>query len=75
METITNPITELNLYCQKVYRKSITTKVVKIEGEPHIPTITVEIRLPNGEVYKETASNQKIAKQLAAEKALQKILK
>lgn len=66
-----NPIVILAEKCQAEYRANITTKVVNKVGEDHRPTITVEIELPNGNVYRASGANQKIAKQKAAEIALE----
>jgi len=65
-----NPIILLAEKVQKKFRGSILTRVVCIEGADHIPTITVEIELPNGKVYVASGNNQKLAKQKAAELAL-----
>lgn len=69
----TNPIVELAELCQRKFRESIVTRVIGKEGEDHLPTITVEIELPNGKVYQASGSNQKIAKQFAAMKALEEL--
>ena len=65
-----NPIIELSERCQRMFRESMVTRVVGKTGADHNPTITVEIELPNGNVYTASGMNQKIAKQEAAEKAL-----
>jgi|SRR5690606_20157281 len=65
-----NPIVELSEKVQRKFRESMITRVIGKEGADHNPTITVEIELPNGKVYQASAGNQKIAKQIAAEKAL-----
>ena len=65
-----NPIVELTEKVQKKFRESMVTRVIGKEGADHNPTITVEIELPNGKIYRATGINQKIAKQKAAEKAL-----
>jgi dsRNA-specific ribonuclease len=65
-----NPIVELAEKVQKKFRKNMVTRVIGKEGADHNPTITVEIELPNGIIYKASGNNQKIAKQKAAEKAL-----
>lgn len=65
-----NPIVELSEKAQRKFRESIITRVIGKEGPDHNPTITVEIELPNGKVYQASGSNQKVAKQKAAEKAL-----
>ncbi len=65
-----NPITELAEAIQAKYGANIETRVVSKRGSDHNPTITVEIELPNGDIYKASGSNKRIAKRLAAEKAL-----
>ena len=65
-----NPIVELTEKVQRKFRESMVTRVISKEGADHNPTITVEIELPNGKIYKASGINQKIAKQKAAEKAL-----
>jgi CRISPR/Cas system-associated endonuclease Cas1 len=65
-----NPIVELAEKCQRIFRESMVTRVTGKTGADHNPTITVEIELPNGKIYKASGINQKIAKQEAAEKAL-----
>lgn len=70
---MTNPIVELAELCQRKFRESMVTKVIGKEGADHNPTITVEIDLPNGKVYTASGTNQKVAKQKAAEKALSEL--
>lgn len=65
-----NPIAELTEKVQRKFRESMVTRVIGKEGADYNPTITVEIELPNGKIYKASGINQKIAKQKAAEKAL-----
>jgi len=65
-----NPIIELAEKCQRIFRESMVTRVTNKTGADHNPTITVEIELPNGNVYTASGMNQKEAKQKAAEKAL-----
>ena len=65
-----NPIVELGEKCQKRFGASMETRVTNKVGADHNPTITVEIELPNGKIYKASGNNQKFAKQKAAEKAL-----
>jgi dsRNA-specific ribonuclease len=67
---INNPIVELTEKAQRKFRESMVKRVIGKEGADHNPTITVEIELPNGKIYKASGINQKIAKQKAAEKAL-----
>ena len=65
-----NPITKLAEIIQAQYGKNIETNVLSKTGEDHEPTIKVEIILPNGKRYTAKGSNKRIAKRLAAEKAL-----
>ena len=65
-----NPIVELALLSQKLFKESIVTEVVSVEGKSHIPVITVQITLPNKQVFKATSGSKKVAKQLAATNAL-----
>lgn len=65
-----NPIVELAELCQKKFRSNIETSVDGQYGEDHCPTIEVSITLPCGEVFSASGSNQKLAKQKAAMKAL-----
>jgi len=65
-----NPIILLAEKVQQKFKGSILTRVIGIEGADHIPTITVEIELPNGKVYTASGNNQKLAKQKASELAL-----
>jgi len=67
----TNPITELAEKIQSIYGANIQTRVISKTGADHNPTITIEIELPNGDIYKASGSNKRIAKRLAAEKALE----
>jgi len=68
-----NPIVELAEKCQQYFRSNIETRVIGKEGASHNPTITVEIELPNGKIYQATGTNQRVAKQKAAEKALSEL--
>ena len=70
LKKMNNPIVELAEKVQKKFRESMVTRVVGKEGADHNPTITVEIELPDGRIYKASGINQKIAKQEAAKKAL-----
>ena len=65
-----NKIVELAEKCQRIFRESMVTRVTAKTGADHNPTITVEIELPNGNVYTASGMNQKMAKQEAAQKAL-----
>lgn len=68
-----NPIIKLAELCQKKFRSNIETEVLGKAGEDHHPTITVKITLPNGVYMIAEGSNQKIAKQKAAEALLKTI--
>lgn len=65
-----NPISELNELVQKLYGKSIKTKVLSKDGADHIPTVKVEISLPNGQTFTASGANKRLAKQKASEEAL-----
>ena len=65
-----NPIIELAELVQKKFGKNIETRVLGKTGPDHMPTVTVEIELPNGRTYEASGTNKRIAKQRAAEKAL-----
>lgn len=69
----TNPIVQLSEAIQKQTGKNIISEVIKITGVLHSPTISVEIRLPDGRVFRGTGANQKTAKQEAALKALKEL--
>jgi len=69
----TNPIIKLSEIIQKYCKKNIKTRVVGKIGEPHCPTISVEIELPYGAIYQATGLNKKIAKQKAAMQVLEAI--
>ena len=65
-----NPIIELAELVQKQYGRNIETRVLGKTGADHMPTVSVEIELPNGRIFKASGTNKRIAKQKAAEKAL-----
>ena len=65
-----NPIAILSELCQAKFRTSMETRVVSKSGPDHAPVITVEIKLPDGFTYRASGSNQKEAKKIAAQKAL-----
>ncbi|HKK38151.1 MAG TPA: putative dsRNA-binding protein [Cryomorphaceae bacterium] len=67
----TNPIVELAEMVQQDFGKSIQARVVGKSGPDHMPVITVEIELPDGRIFEASSSNQKLAKQRAAEIALE----
>lgn len=68
-----NPIIQLAELVQKQSGLNIETKVTGKTGADHMPIVSVEIKLPNGQVFKATGSNKRIAKQKAAEKALEEL--
>jgi len=65
-----NPIIELAELVQKQYGKNIETRVLGKTGADHMPTVSVEIELPDGRTFNASGTNKRIAKQIAAEKAL-----
>jgi Double-stranded RNA binding motif len=70
INTESNPIVELSELVQKRYGESIKTRVTGTAGSSHSPIVYVEIELPSGEVFKAAASNQRLAKQKAAQTAI-----
>lgn len=68
-----NPIVELGEKCQKRFGASIETRVTNKVGADHCPIISVEIELPNGEIFTASGINQKEAKQKAAREALESL--
>ena len=66
-----NPITKLAEIIQAQYGANIETEVLSKVGEDHNPSIKVAIHLPNGNTYTAKGNNKRIAKRLAAEKALE----
>ena len=65
-----NPIVILSELCQAKFRASMETRVISQSGPDHAPVITVEIELPDGFKYTASGCNQKEAKKIAAQKAL-----
>jgi dsRNA-specific ribonuclease len=65
-----NPIIELAELVQKQFGANIETRVLGKTGADHIPTVSVEIELPDGRTFEASGTNKRIAKQRAAEKAL-----
>lgn len=65
-----NPIIELAELVQKQFGANIETKVTGKTGADHMPTVSVEIELPDGRTFEASGTNKRIAKQKAAEKAL-----
>jgi len=72
-EMNTNPIVELGEKCQKRFGASMETRVTNKVGADHCPVISVEIELPNGEIFTASGINQKEAKQKAAREALESL--
>ena len=68
-----NPIIELAEKIQKRFGANIETRVINKTGADHCPVITVEIELPNGEIFTASGKNKKEAKQKAARKALESL--
>lgn len=66
-----NPIIKLAEIIQSQYRENIETEVLSKTGADHEPTIKVMISLPNGKKYFAEGPNKRIAKRIAAEKALE----
>ena len=65
-----NPIIELAELVQKQFGENIETRVLGKTGADHMPTVSVEIELPDGRIFEASGTNKRIAKQRAAEKAL-----
>lgn len=65
-----NPIIKLNELCQKKYGMSIETELVSKTGADHCPSIKVKVTMPTGDYACGIASNQKEARQKAAQKLL-----
>lgn len=65
-----NPITKLAEIIQAQYGANIETEVLSKTGADHNPIIEVKISLPNGNEYFAKGSNKRIAKRIAAQKAL-----
>ena len=72
-EMNTNPIVELAEKIQKRFGANIETRVINKTGADHCPVITVEIELPNGDIFTASGINQKEAKQKAAREALESL--
>jgi hypothetical protein len=70
-----NPIIELAKLVQRQYGANIETRVTGKYGPDHMPTVNVQIELPDGRIYEASGTNKKIAKQKAAEKALSEYYK
>ncbi|MDR0691488.1 MAG: hypothetical protein LBF69_00445 [Prevotellaceae bacterium] len=69
-EEYQNPIIELAEKCQRKWGKSIITNVLGKTGPDHCPVVKVSIILPNRREYLAVGNNQKVAKEIAARKAL-----
>jgi hypothetical protein len=72
-EMNTNPIVELAEKIQKRFGANIETRVTNKVGADHSPIISVEIELPNGDIFTASGINQKEAKQKAAREALESL--
>jgi dsRNA-specific ribonuclease len=72
-EMNTNPIVELAEKIQKRFGANIETRVINKVGADHCPVISVEIELPNGEIFTASGINQKEAKQKAAREAIESL--
>ena len=68
-----NPIIELVELVQKKFGKNIETRVTGKTGPDHMPTVYVEIELPDGRIFESSGTNKRIAKQQAAEWALSEL--
>ena len=64
------PIIELAELVQKQFGANIETRVTGKTGADHMPTVSIEIELPDGRIFEASGTNKRIAKQKAAEKAL-----
>lgn len=69
--TTQNPIVELSERIQKIFGENITSEVIEKSGPDHCPTVKVRITLPNGISATDCGSNQRIARQKAAEQLLE----
>jgi len=65
-----NPIVELAELVQRLYGANIETRVTGKTGADHMPTVNIEIELPDGRVFEASGTNKRNAKQKAAECAL-----
>jgi len=65
-----NPIIELAELVQKQFGANIETRVLGKTGANHMPTVSVEIELPDGRTFEASGTNKRIAKQKAAQEAL-----
>ena len=68
-----NPIIRLGELVQKIYGENIETEVLSVLGDDHCPLVTVRITLPNGDYETASASNQKVAKKIAAKRLLERL--
>lgn len=68
-----NPIIKLNELVQSQFKTSIKTEVLGKTGPDHMPTVYVQIILPDGRTYKASGRKKEIAKQKAAKMALAEI--
>lgn len=68
-----NPMIVLAEFYQKQYGKDILSKVIDVYGSADRQVIEVEIDCPDGGIFRAHASNQRIARRIAAEKALRQL--
>lgn len=68
-----NPIIKLSETCQRLYGENIIAEVLGKTGPDHCPVVKVRITLPNGEYEEAVGGNQKVAKQKAAKRLLEKL--
>lgn len=68
-----NPIVELTESIQELYGQNIEFTAPIKDGPDHCPTVTVSLLLPNGKRYTASGSNQRLARQECARKALQEL--
>jgi dsRNA-specific ribonuclease len=64
-----NPVTKLAELVQKTYGANMETEIWT-EGASHTPLVHCRLILPDGTQFTATGRNQKLAKQAAAEQAL-----
>lgn len=70
-----NPIIELAQLTQRQFGDNIQTKVTSVSGSGHSPLVKIEIRLPDGRIFKAEGANKIEAKQKAAKQALKEFFK
>ena len=75
MDSEKDPVIELGLFCQKMFKANITTTLISKQGSSHNPTIKMEVKLPNGRTFTAIGPNKRIAKRKAAQKAIDELNK